>query len=195
MLPSESEQDPPFGLFPSIPLVPTNAPARPCNPSCDAPAMSHTILIPSTSTQSVAALLPPEIVDCIFSHFDFDYSIYTLGKDLMERTSNLSNMSVIAEGWREPARRLLCRTVRIVRWEQLAEGVSEWARGGLQNMAIVGHLWDRAQTQEAASATFRILKTAPNLRLLHLSNLPFHSFSSTESISLRTTHSLPFSAT
>ena len=141
--------------------------------------------------QSVAALLPPEILDCIFEHFDFDSSLNTAGFVRAERSNNLSNMSVVAEGWKGPARRLLCRTVVVSRRDELAEGVPEWARGGLQNVAIVGHLWDRAQTQEAASATFRILQTAPNLRLLHLSNLPFHSFSSTESTSLRKTHFLP----
>ena len=153
---------------------------------------SHTrsVAIPRPP-QCVAALLPPEIIDCIFSHFDFDYSTNASGQDRIERGSNLSNMSVIAKGWKGPARRLLCRTVRIDRWDQMAEGVPEWARGGLQNVGINDYIWATVQTQEAASATFRFLTNAPNLRVLRLSALPFTSFSSSESTSLRTTHFLP----
>ena len=145
-----------------------------------------------TPTQSLAALLPPEIVDCIFSHFDFDYSIDAPRKDRMDLTRNLSNMSVIAEGWKGPARRRLCRTVRIVRWDQLAEGVPEWARGGLWNAYIQDISWEEAQPHEAASALFKFFQHAPNLRVLKLSYPPFQSFDAGDSTLMRTTHFLPF---
>ena len=63
--------------------------------------------------QSIAALLPAEIVDCIFFHLDFDYSIDASYENRKEWTPILSNMSVVAEGWKGPARRLLFRNVRI----------------------------------------------------------------------------------
>ena len=152
---------------------------------------SLSLASPQPSQQSAAALLPPEIVDCIFSHFDFDYSRNASRRERTERTSNLSNMSVVAEGWQGPARRLLCRTVRIARGDQLAEGVPEWARGGLRNVAMTSGCWRSPQTQETAGATSRFLKHAPNLRLLHLYDPPFHSFSASDSAAMRTTHLLP----
>ena len=51
--------------------------------------------------------------------------------------------------------------------------------------------WKSPQTQEAAGATFRFLKDAPNLRLLRLDYLPFHSFDTADSAVMRTTHLLP----
>ena len=119
--------------------------------------------------QSIATFLPAEIVDCIFSHFDFDYPVDAPRKDSIERHRNLSNMSVIAEGWKGPARRRLCRTVRIVRWEQLAEGVPEWARGGLQTANIQHTSWEEVQPHKAANALFKFFQHAPNLRILKLS--------------------------
>ena len=150
----------------------------------------HSAVIP-TPSQSTAALLPPEIVDCIFEHFDFDYSLETRQQDQIVRSDNLSNMSVIAEGWRGPARRLLCRTVCVWRWEQLAEGVPEWARGGLQNASIQHSSWRGAQSHDAASAFFKFFQHAPNLRLLHLDCPPFHSFDASDSVLMRTTPFLP----
>ena len=143
-------------------------------------------------SQSVAALLPAEIVDCIFSHFDFDYSIHTDSLDRAKRSSNLSNMSVIAEGWKGPARRRLCRTVRFVRWDQLAEGVPEWARGGLQTANIQHTSWEEVQPHKAANALFKFFQHAPNLRVLKLSYPPFQSFDAGDSTLMRTTHFLPF---
>ena len=132
----ESSLDPHFRLFPPFP----HSPPRPHS------ALPHfgdmqeePTALPMTAIsppQSVAALLPAEIVDCIFSHFDFNYSLDAFTIDRNERTRILSKMSVIAEGWKGPARRRLCRTVWIVRWNQLAEGVPEWARGGPQNARI-----------------------------------------------------------
>ena len=141
--------------------------------------------------QSVAGLLPAEIVDCIFSHFDFDYSIGAPRKDRMDLTRNFSNMSVIAEGWKGPARRLLCRTVRIESWDQLAEGVPEWARGGLQNARIQAISWEEAQPHKAASALFKFFQHAPNLRVLRLTYPPVRSFDAGDSTLMRTTHFLP----
>ena len=140
--------------------------------------------------QSIAALLPAEIVDCIFSHFDFDYSVDGSRSDRIERERTLSMMSVVAEGWKGPARRLLCRTVCVWSWNQLAEGVPEWARGGLQNSQIDGDGWEVRQSEETAGALFHFLRSAPSLRLLRIYHLPFASFNPADSMRMRTTHLL-----
>ena len=101
-------------------------------------------------------------------------------------------MSVIAEGWKGPARRLLCRTVVVKKWDRLAKGVPEWAKQGLQNVSIDSACWSGSQLQEAADALFKFLMRALNLRLLRLDSLPFHSFGADSSALLRTTHLLPF---
>ena len=81
--------------------------------------------------------------------------------------------------------------MRIVRWDQLAEGVPEWARGGLRNVYIQGSSWEEAQSHKAASALFKFFQHAPNLRLLRLDYLPFHWFDTADSVVMRTTHLLP----
>ena len=43
----------------------------------------------------------------------------------MERYGNLNNLSVVAEGWTTPARRLLFRKVQIEEWAHLQEEVGE----------------------------------------------------------------------
>ena len=190
----ESSLDPLSRSFRSFPY--SNSPRLPHSPLPRSLVMQNrsrtrSVAFPNPS-QSVAALLPLEIVDCIFSHFDFSYSVDATGADGTERTGNLSNMSVIAEGWKGPARRRLCRTVRIVRWEQLAEGVPEWARGGLQTANIQHTSWEEVQPHKAANALFKFFQHAPNLRVLKLSYPPFQSFDAGDSTLMRTTHFLPF---
>ena len=179
--------------FPLNPLFPEFS-SFPCSPLprfADMQDQSTALLMTAlTPTQSIAALLPPEIVDCIFSHFDFDYSIEADEADGIERTSNLSNMSVIAEGWKGPARRLLCRTVCVWSWDRLAKGVPEWARGGLQNAQIDGDGWEVRRSEETAGALFHFLRGAPSLRLLRIDHLPFASFNPADSMRMRTTHLL-----
>lgn len=140
--------------------------------------------------QAIAALLPPEIVDCIFSHFDFDYAMDASREDSSERSRTLSAMSVIAEGWTGPARRLLCRTVFIGDWDELVKGVPEWARG-VKNLTVDYSQFIVVNPAHGAIALFQLLESVPNLQRLHLSVLPFRSFSPAASKLMRTTPLLP----
>ena len=143
----------------------------------------------STPPQSVAALLPEEILDSIFAQLGFDYSLDADGQDRRDRYRNLSNMSVVAEGWLKPARRLLLRTVRIREWshlqEEVEEGMGEYVRE-LDIREVHG-----AKMQEVARAIFRLLKRLPNLRRLRLDSIPLDSFDPTDSASMRSAVLLP----
>ena len=77
--------------------------------------------------QSVAALLPEEIVDSIFAQFGYDFSTPSWYPAQLGRLGDLSNMSVVAEGWLKPARRLLFSKVIIEEWEHLQETVDDEA--------------------------------------------------------------------
>ena len=139
-------------------------------------------------SQSIAALLPAEIVECIFFHFDFDYSI--VAGDVTEITTTLSNVSLVAEAWKSPARRLLFKTVRIGSWEHLQEKVEDWAGGEVMTLYIYFGTWS-ADRHEAARAVFELLKKVPNLRQLHLGILPFSSFNPIDSTAMQATLLLP----
>ena len=148
-------------------------------------------LLLSRQHQPIAALLPPEILDCIFEHLDFDYSLKASAQDRLERIRNLSNMSVVAEGWIGQARRLLCRSVEIGRWEQLEGGVPEWARSGLQNLSVDESCWESESPESSANAFFGTIKSTPNLRRLALHYPGFTSLNDTDSKLMRTTQLLP----
>lgn len=81
--------------------------------------------------------------------------------------------------------------MRLERWDQLKEGVPEWARGGMQNARVERSCWKMVQTEEAVGGLFQFLKTASNLRLLHLYSLPFTSLDATDSRMMRATLFLP----
>ena len=142
-----------------------------------------------TTPQSVAALLPEEIVDSILAQFGFNYSLDATVGDQQDRHSNLNNMSVVAEGWTRAARRLLFRTVRIREWshlqEEVEEGMGEYVRE-LDIREVHG-----AKMQEVARAIFRLLKRLPNLRRLRLDSIPLDSFDPTDSASMRSAVLLP----
>ena len=99
-------------------------------------------------------------------------------------------MSVVAEGWKWPARRLLFRTVRIrinIRsWERLQEKVEDWAGVEIRTLDI--YFGDcSADQQKAAKAVFELLKKVPNLRQLRFEDLPFTSFNTVDSTAMQAT--------
>ena len=142
--------------------------------------------------QSVAALLPAEIVDCIFFHFDFDYSMEASQQDRQERDKNLSSMSVVAEGWTGPARRKLFRNRRVVCWDDLTDKVVARVGGEVRNITLD---FDddvcEEEPQQIAKAVFKLIKSLPNLRILRIWNPVIGSFDARDSQSLRTTSFLP----
>ena len=143
--------------------------------------------------QSIAALLPAEIVGCNFSHFDLNYSLDAYADDRAERIRTLSNLSVVAEGWNWPARRLLFRTVRIRGLEHIMEHLEE--RAGLEIRSLLLNLsqpnWSTLTRQETVGPIFKLLKKTPNLRQLRLSDLPFTSFNPADSTTMQDTLLLP----
>ena len=158
------------------------------------PVMQNQSLVPSTSTprrhQSVAALLPAEIVDSIFAQFGYDYARDVSHQDLVERKRDLSNMSVVAEGWLNPARRLLATKVSIWSWRHLQEEVGEYLGQQVRDFEICGSGY-RMTSLEAADAVFRLLKQLPNLRRLRLVALPLEAFNSVDSASMHAAALLP----
>ena len=142
-------------------------------------------------TQSVAALLPEEILDLVFARFDLKHSAEEAHKDRAERVSNLSNMSVIAEGWTRPARRLLFRRVTIWSWSHVQEEVEEGLGKHVRDLDINGEYWHAVTSREAAGAVFRLLKQLPNPRRLRLVDLRFDSFDPADSSSMQATALLP----
>ena len=86
--------------------------------------------------QSVAVLLPEEIVDLILAQIGFDYSVDASRQDRWERSEILSDISVIAEGWTRPARRLLVKSVKVWTWPQLEETVPGWAGKWVRELAL-----------------------------------------------------------
>lgn len=144
--------------------------------------------------QSTLALFPPEITDCIFSHFDFDYSTQARLENRIERDDTLSNMSVIAEGWKGPARRILFRSRIIQSWADLTSEVGVWAGEEVRTMVFNVSGLDEMEDMEErtlANAVFKMIKNLPNLRTLRIQQIPFNSFDLFDSFSLRTTSFLP----
>ena len=140
--------------------------------------------------QSVAALLPEEILDSIFAQFGFNYSMDANARDRMERFSILSHMSVVAEGWTRLARRLVFRTVRIKGWTHLQE-VEEGLGKQVRDSEITGAHRDGVPSLEVAGAVLKVLKQVPNLRRLRLVALPFDSFNPVDSASMHVAVLLP----
>ena len=141
--------------------------------------------------QSVAALLPEEILDSIFAQFGFNYSLDARWEDRDERNINLNNVSVVAEGWTRPARRLLFRSVKIWSWSHMQEVVEEGVGKQVRVLEIRGAGWKVVTSQEPADAVSKLLKQLPNLRRLRLIDPPFTSFSPIESHKMQSTILLP----
>ena len=141
--------------------------------------------------QSVAALLPEEILDSIFAQLGLDYSTHARPEDRMQRDHSLSNVSVVAEGWLKPARRLLARRVRILGWTHLQEEVEEGLGKQLRDLDIQGYYREAVTSQEAADAVFRLLKRLPNLRRLRLAGIPCDSFNPIDSSSMHAAVLIP----
>ena len=100
-------------------------------------------------------------------------------------------MSIVAEGWKAPARRLLCATMIIDDWDRLAHGVAEWARGGLRELRIDDNCWRMQVPHAAARSFFDFFRNAPNLRLLVIHFPPFGAFDEDTSLLMRTTSFFP----
>ena len=109
----------------------------------------------------------------------------------MQRDHSLSNISVVAEGWMRPARRLLCRTVRILGWSHLQEEVEEGLGKQVRDLEVNGDHWHAVTSQEAADAVFKLLKRLPSLRRLRLDSIPCRSSNPTDSSSMHATALLP----
>ena len=112
--------------------------------------------------------------------------------DTEERFGVLSDVSVVAEGWKWPARRLLCKTVRIKSWKHLQEMVEDWAGGEVRNLHIDIEYWSTVP-QELAKAVFGLLEKVPNLRQLRLDRIPFTSFDPPTQHRCRRLYSFPIS--
>ena len=141
--------------------------------------------------QSVAALLPEEIIDSILLQLGYDYSTPAWYTNQVGRWGVFSNMSVVAEGWTRSARRLLLRTVRIEEWSHLQEEVEKGMGEYVRELEICGGGWYGVMPQEVASAVFKLLKRLPNLRRLSLDALQFNSFDPADSTSMQTVVLLP----
>ena len=130
-------------------------------------------------------------MDSIFGQFGYDYSRDAQYHDRLDRDQNLSNVSVVAEGWTRPARRLLFREVKIENRAHLQEEVEEGMGQYVRGLEIRGSGWNGMTSLEAASAVFKLLKQVPNLRRLRLVAPPFDSFDTADSASMRAVVLLP----
>ena len=140
------------------------------------------VIIPTAlrPLQSIAALLPPEIVDCIFSH-SHSHSDYThhYGGSVF-RDKHLNDLSVVAEGWKSPARRWLFRNVKIQSWEHLSKSIPEWAGHWVAELELDFSSGSWPDPQRVATAVFDLLKKLSNVRYLELCASPFSSFNATD---------------
>ena len=164
----ESSLDPLSRLFPLLPRFPRS-------PSFHLPfhaTMQNQSITPLTSTpdrpQAVAALLPEEIIDSILLQLGYDYSTPAWFPSQSERAKVLSIMSVVAEGWTEPARRLLFRTVRVETWANLKEPVGHGVGKQVRRLEIGNSGLDGVESGEIGRAIVELLKKLPNLRQLSL---------------------------
>lgn len=161
---------------------------RPSLPTSTPPTSSATTAAPSQ--QSTAALLPQEVIDQIFRHFDFNYSLDADSFDLRKRVSGLSRASRVVKSWTAPARRLLFRTV-VVEFHPPSTLRREWfekmtnlAGPHIHNLSCSFPHYVKG-VDATAAATIRLLTRIPNLRQLRLENVPFRQFSDADSVLLR----------
>ena len=148
---------------------------------------------PATSDQpqSIAARVPEEIVDLVIQHFSFDYSMDVDWQDYMERVKCLSNVSRVVSGWRDPARRMLMRSVKLSTYEGLGS-MPDWA-GELVRTLELDFLRrvDHIAPTSLAHAVSKFLQRLPFLSTLFLRYLPFDNFSNADSFILRSVVFLP----
>ena len=147
--------------------------------------MQNLSTTPFTATpdqpQSIAALVPEEIVDLVIQHLSFDYSMDVDWQDYMERVECLSNVSGVVSGWRDPARRMLMRSVKLSTYEGLGS-MPEWA-GELVRTLELDFLRrvDHIAPTSVAPAVSKFLQRLPFLTTLSLRHLPFDNFSNADS--------------
>ena len=142
--------------------------------------------------QSIAALLPEEIIDSIFAQFGFDYSMNAPRGDRVERGRNLSNMSVVAEGWTRPARRFLFRTVMVETWAKLKEPVGDWVGRQVRRLEIRNSELYGVEYGGFGRAVVELLSKLPNIRRLSLSgNYERTPFDDADFSSMKSTVFLP----
>ena len=142
--------------------------------------------------QSIAALLPAEILDCIFSHF---YSAYSLDAQIgsrIDRDDNLIRFSLVAPAWNGTARRFL-RRVTIASFEHLGEEVPDWVGGAVRSLKVGlgGAILTKRQKESAPRMLLKVLQKLPSLRQLSLSYFPFSAFDAADLTTFRTTQLLP----
>ena len=118
--------------------------------------------------QSVAALLPEEIIDSILLQLGYDYSTPAWYADQFGRSGVLSGMSVVAEGWSRPARRLLFRTVKVAGWKHLQERPADWVGKQVRRLEINDSGMYGVECGKLVRAIVELLKKLPNLRHLSL---------------------------
>ena len=138
----------------------------------DVPSYSRIVPCTPRRPQSVAALLPEEILDVIFGELEYDYSTPSGDTDRLGRSGNLSHMSVVAEGWTRPARRLLFRTVKVAGWKDLQEPVGDWVGQQVRRLEIALDELDGVESGEIGRTIVVLLKKLPNLRHLSLIGYP-----------------------
>lgn len=142
--------------------------------------------------QSVAALLPRELLDNIFEHFDFNYSQDARQQQRDERDKTLQSVAVVVRAWMVPAKRLLFRNVTIASWAHLCKTVDEWVGATVRTLRIFTGAFDsNAEPFTCATLVFRLISVLPNLQSIHFYRLPFTRFNPSDSDTLRSTLLLP----
>ena len=157
--------------------------------------MQNQSLLPSPSTpdqpQSIAALIPEEIVDSVIQHLSFDYSMDVDWQEYMERVECLSSVSRVVSGWKEPARRMLMRSIKLSTLEGL-QTMPEWASDlvGTLELDLLRRVGD-VKPVVLAHAVSQFLQRLPFLTTLSLCHLPFPIFPAADSLILRSNVFLP----
>ena len=144
--------------------------------------------------RSIAALLPAEVLDAVYSHFQFDYSLEAQLGSRIERFDNLNRSSLVAPAWSGCARRLF-RSVTITSFDHLSEEVPRWvvevrSMRSLK-VALGGAILTKRQKELAPKLLCKLIQMLPSLRHISLSYFPFTSFDPADSLTLRSTVLLP----
>ena len=168
------------------------------------PAGSEIITAPSPSpaiplpvVHSVAAYLPAEILDSVFSHLDFDYDIDASQRSVTTRDGSLAACSRVAKPWLGPARRLLFRNISIRGLDDLLNAGGQKLLKRLRKCIKTLYidfggtpLTTQGKTF-AANALFELLSKFSRLISLALVNVPFDRFSNQQSVELSSYKLLP----
>ena len=154
----------------------------------------------------IAALLPAEIVDCVFSHFDHvDESRQRIEREFgwasadkfKERRSALDELSTVVSSWTGSARRLLVKDIKIHTMKQL-KTVPNWIGVDVKVLDLdfsSSHFKPtKTETTEnlaMENLVFALLQRLPGLTTLTLNHLHFTSFTDAHSRIIRSPQFLP----